>query len=243
MVEVTDRNGAQRQVKGVVTGAAGLRGAIGLEHLPRASELGHDPRRVVPCDMVGDAAQGIVPRRVGPREQRRQGIRPCAVPGARPHHGCRHLVLNHHFPDIAHALRRSPVFTVRCRRRDPRRDLIFGKALLNELVQRHHPMRMPWPGAERRALPGRVGRSTRPAPPATGTAISDRRSPPGEHPRRLGRGRVRHKPHLATLAVTTRAGVSVKIERRVIVIDADDIDSESRFWAGLLGGVTTRDDA
>lgn len=35
----------------------------------------------------------------------------------------------------------------------------------------------------------------------------------------------------------------MKIVRRVIVIDADDIDSESTFWAGLLGGVVHRDDA
>ena len=37
--------------------------------------------------------------------------------------------------------------------------------------------------------------------------------------------------------------VKVKIVRRVIVIDASDIESESRFWAGLLGGVVHRDDA
>jgi len=34
----------------------------------------------------------------------------------------------------------------------------------------------------------------------------------------------------------------VRIIRRVIVVDADDIDTESRFWAGLLGGVVHRDD-
>jgi hypothetical protein len=34
----------------------------------------------------------------------------------------------------------------------------------------------------------------------------------------------------------------VKIARRVIVFDADDIGAESRFWAGLLGGTVHRDD-
>lgn len=34
----------------------------------------------------------------------------------------------------------------------------------------------------------------------------------------------------------------MRIIRRVIVVDADDIDTESRFWAGLLGGVVHRDD-
>ena len=32
----------------------------------------------------------------------------------------------------------------------------------------------------------------------------------------------------------------MKITRRVIVIDAVDIDTESRFWAGLLSGTVTR---
>jgi hypothetical protein len=35
----------------------------------------------------------------------------------------------------------------------------------------------------------------------------------------------------------------VRILRRVIVIDAEDIDSESSFWAGLMGGVVHRDDS
>jgi hypothetical protein len=30
--------------------------------------------------------------------------------------------------------------------------------------------------------------------------------------------------------------------RRVIVFDASDVESESRFWAGLLGGTVHRDD-
>ena len=34
----------------------------------------------------------------------------------------------------------------------------------------------------------------------------------------------------------------MKIERRVIVFDARDIEAESRFWAGLLGGVVHRDE-
>ncbi len=35
----------------------------------------------------------------------------------------------------------------------------------------------------------------------------------------------------------------MKIIRRVIVFDASDLDSESRFWAGLLGGTVRRDGA
>lgn len=35
----------------------------------------------------------------------------------------------------------------------------------------------------------------------------------------------------------------MKISRLVIVFDAADIDTESRFWAGLLGGTVHRDDA
>jgi hypothetical protein len=34
----------------------------------------------------------------------------------------------------------------------------------------------------------------------------------------------------------------LKINRRVIVFDASDIDAESRFWAGLLGGTVDKDD-
>jgi hypothetical protein len=34
----------------------------------------------------------------------------------------------------------------------------------------------------------------------------------------------------------------VKIIRRVVVFDASDVDAESRFWAGLLGGVVHRDE-
>lgn len=34
----------------------------------------------------------------------------------------------------------------------------------------------------------------------------------------------------------------MRVIRRVIVVDADDIDIESRFWAGLLGGVVHRDE-
>lgn len=33
----------------------------------------------------------------------------------------------------------------------------------------------------------------------------------------------------------------MQISRRVLVIDASDIDTESTFWAGLLGGVVHRD--
>lgn len=35
----------------------------------------------------------------------------------------------------------------------------------------------------------------------------------------------------------------MRVHRRVIVLDASDIDTESRFWAGLLGGVVHRDKA
>ena len=35
----------------------------------------------------------------------------------------------------------------------------------------------------------------------------------------------------------------MKITRRVLVIDAADIDTESRFWAGLLSGTVHRDEA
>lgn len=35
----------------------------------------------------------------------------------------------------------------------------------------------------------------------------------------------------------------MKVHRRVIVFDARDIETESRFWAGLLGGEVHRDDA
>ena len=34
----------------------------------------------------------------------------------------------------------------------------------------------------------------------------------------------------------------MRIKRRVIVFDASDIEAESRFWAGLLGGDVHRDD-
>jgi predicted enzyme related to lactoylglutathione lyase len=34
----------------------------------------------------------------------------------------------------------------------------------------------------------------------------------------------------------------MKIIRRVVVFDATDIDAESAFWAGLLGGTVHRDD-
>jgi predicted enzyme related to lactoylglutathione lyase len=36
--------------------------------------------------------------------------------------------------------------------------------------------------------------------------------------------------------------MDVQILRRVIVFDASDIEAESRFWAGLLGGEVHRDD-
>lgn len=35
----------------------------------------------------------------------------------------------------------------------------------------------------------------------------------------------------------------MKILRRVVVFDARDIEAESGFWAGLLGGTVHRDDA
>jgi predicted enzyme related to lactoylglutathione lyase len=35
----------------------------------------------------------------------------------------------------------------------------------------------------------------------------------------------------------------MKVIRRVIVMDASDIEAESRFWAGVLGGTVYRDDA
>ncbi|MDN5853861.1 MAG: VOC family protein [Actinomycetia bacterium] len=34
----------------------------------------------------------------------------------------------------------------------------------------------------------------------------------------------------------------MKVIRRVIVFDARDIEAESRFWAGILGGVVHRDE-
>jgi hypothetical protein len=35
--------------------------------------------------------------------------------------------------------------------------------------------------------------------------------------------------------------VDVKVVRRVVVLDASDIEAESSFWAGLLGGTVQRD--
>ncbi len=35
----------------------------------------------------------------------------------------------------------------------------------------------------------------------------------------------------------------MKILRRVVVVDASDLEAESRFWAGLMGGSVHRDDA
>jgi hypothetical protein len=37
-------------------------------------------------------------------------------------------------------------------------------------------------------------------------------------------------------------GADVKIFRQITVFDASDIDAESRFWAGLLGGSVHPDD-
>lgn len=37
--------------------------------------------------------------------------------------------------------------------------------------------------------------------------------------------------------------ILVKVMRRVVVFDARDIEAESRFWAGLLGGTVHRDEA
>ena len=34
----------------------------------------------------------------------------------------------------------------------------------------------------------------------------------------------------------------MKVTRRVVVFDASDIEAESRFWAGLLGGEVHRDE-
>lgn len=34
----------------------------------------------------------------------------------------------------------------------------------------------------------------------------------------------------------------MKVSRRVVVFDASDIEAESRFWSGLLGGDVHRDD-
>ena len=34
----------------------------------------------------------------------------------------------------------------------------------------------------------------------------------------------------------------MNIIRRIVVFDAEDIEQESRFWAGLLGGTVHRDD-
>ena len=34
----------------------------------------------------------------------------------------------------------------------------------------------------------------------------------------------------------------MKISRQVVVFDASDIEAESRFWAGLLGGTVHRDE-
>ncbi len=35
----------------------------------------------------------------------------------------------------------------------------------------------------------------------------------------------------------------VKIDHRVVVFDADDLDTESRFWAAVLGGTVDAEDA
>lgn len=35
----------------------------------------------------------------------------------------------------------------------------------------------------------------------------------------------------------------MKVLRRVVVVDARDLEAESRFWAGLLDGVVHRDEA
>jgi hypothetical protein len=35
----------------------------------------------------------------------------------------------------------------------------------------------------------------------------------------------------------------VEITHRVVVVDAIDLDSESRFWAGVLGGTVDAEDA
>ncbi len=35
----------------------------------------------------------------------------------------------------------------------------------------------------------------------------------------------------------------MEITHRVVVFDADDLDSESRFWAGVLGGTVDAEDA
>ena len=35
----------------------------------------------------------------------------------------------------------------------------------------------------------------------------------------------------------------MRVLRRIVVFDAADIDAESRFWAGLLGGTVHADDA
>jgi len=40
----------------------------------------------------------------------------------------------------------------------------------------------------------------------------------------------------------SKTGVGMQIIRRVVVFDAKNIDAESRFWAGLLGGTVHRDD-
>jgi len=37
-------------------------------------------------------------------------------------------------------------------------------------------------------------------------------------------------------------GADVKVNRRIIVFDAGDIEAESTFWAGLLDGTVHRDD-
>lgn len=45
-----------------------------------------------------------------------------------------------------------------------------------------------------------------------------------------------------TVAPEHETGGAVEIIRRVVVFDASDIEAESRFWAGLPGGMVDRDE-
>ena len=60
---------------------------------------------------------------------------------------------------------------------------------------------------------------------------------------RLRTQNVRNPSYAPVVVVrTTWTGADVKITRRIVVWDAGDIEAESTFWAGLLGGEVYRDE-
>lgn len=54
-------------------------------------------------------------------------------------------------------------------------------------------------------------------------------------------GIVRIRSYAPAVVAGQRKGADVRILRRVVVFDAADLDAESGFWAGLLGGTVHRD--